>query len=218
MIYTIIIALIFVLIFLINFVVYWIVSLKIKNPKSKFKTQCMRFHPKIWNVSSCSIPIVNSSFFQPFFKENISYFYLYWIWFLLIGLLFIGIAIRLNSLARTTLKTNRENSKNQKLVTKGVYEIIRHPIYSAWFLIFLGFVFVFDSLIGLIFSPILILLTEVEAILKEKYVLIPKFGMGYQNYKKNTPYRIISPPYNYLFIIIAILVLYIGAINFGLIS
>ncbi len=217
MIFLIIIALIFVLIFLINFMVYWIVSLKIKNPRSKFKIQCRRFHSKIWIVSSCSIPIVNSGHFQ-WFKENISYFYLYWIWFLLIGLLFIGIAIRLNSLARTTLKTNRENSKNQKLITKGVYQIIRHPIYSAWFLIFLGFVFVFDSLIGLIFSPILILLTEIEAILKEKYILIPKFGMQYQNYKKKIPYRIISPPYNSLFIIIAILVLYIGAINFGLIS
>jgi len=51
------------------------------------------------------------------------------------------------------------DAKGGKLVTEGVYSYVRHPQYSALFLITIGFLIQWPSLSTLIMWPILILLT-----------------------------------------------------------
>ena len=80
-------------------------------------------------------------------------------------------------------------------------------------LFYLGITFILDSFIAIVISPILIILTDLLCFLEEKYIIIPKFGKNYEQYKKKNPYRLISPPYNYVFIIMGIIVAYIGLIN-----
>ncbi len=161
------------------------------------------------------IPIINSSFFQPFFKENFSYFGQYRIWFLIIGIIFIGIGLKIHSLAFKALNAKKIDVKQLELIRKDMFAIIRHPIYLSWILMFFGIVLIFDSFIALIFCPILTIFVEFLGFFEEKYILIPEFGKKYKDYKKKTPYRLIAPPYNYLLIILAIIAAYIGFLNFS---
>lgn len=209
------IILILVCFFLLNFLAYWKIYLKKKDIEYKFKTFYIRAFPKIWLINIILIPIINSSFLQPFFNENVSYFRDYWLWFLLIGIILIILGIKIHSLAKKLLKTEAIKEEIPKLITKGIYQILRHPEYLSWILVYLGITFILDSFIGILFWPISILFTERLCFLEEKYTIIPKFGDSYEQYKKKTPYRLFSPPYNYIFIIISIIVAYIGFLNFS---
>ncbi|MFX1366119.1 MAG: methyltransferase family protein [Promethearchaeota archaeon] len=210
----IIIIIVLILIFLFNFIAYWIICLKQKHQMSKSYELYKKIFPIIWMVSIFLIPVLNSSFFEPFFYINVSYFRQYWPWFFLIGIITIIFGIKINSLAIKSLKIVINGNESPKLIVKGVYEIVRHPQYFSWFLMYFGITFIFDSLIALIISPILFILTDRLCLLEEKYLLIPKFDMKYDQYKNKTPYRLISPPYNYIFIIMGLIVVYIGISNY----
>lgn len=199
---------------LINFLVYWRIGLQKKKRNSELNKFFKKIQPIIGIISIILIPIINSSFLQPYFIENVSFFRQYWTWFLVIGIILIIIGIKIISLAKKKLKTANNVERSQELLTKGVYEIARHPVYFSWILIYLGITFILDSFIALTFSIVLVILTELLCILEEKHLLMPKFGESYDHYKKKTPYRLISPPYNYILIIMAFIVTYIGFLNF----
>lgn len=209
-----IISLILTAAFLINYTVFWVISLKLSSFYTKIKHQYLRVYSIIWKLSLCLIPLSGSSFLEPIFSENISYFRQYWIWFLLLGIIFIVVGVRIQLLAKKIEKRKVSEGKGDTLFTKGVHEIVRHPIDLAWILIFLGLTFIFDSLFAVILSPFIFILVEIEGFLEEKHILLPKFGLSYKNYKKKIRNRLISPPYNYLLFILACLVLYIGILNF----
>jgi len=197
--------------FFLNFINLWQFFFR----KEERKEKSFKLFSTIMIISAFLISLFNSSFFQLFFKENISYFGQFWTWFLFLGIVFIVFGLKLHSLAKKAL--NVKDSKNGKpiLMKKGIFEITRHPLYLSWFFIFLGLTFVMDSFAGLIFCPILAIFIELLGYLEEKYILIPNYGNEYENYKKKSPNRLISQPYNYLLIIIAIIVVYIGFINFS---
>jgi len=202
-----------IILFLINILAYWIIVLKKKITYHKFREFYKKIFPFIWIICIVFIPIINSSFFQLFFNENVSYFHQYWLWFIFIGIIMIILGIKIQLLAKKLLRTETNEGDSLKLIKKGVYEIVRHPLYLSWILIYLGITFILDSFIAVLWSPILIILTEILCLLEEKYLLSPKFGDYYELYKKKTPYRLISPPYNYIFIIMGIIVAYIGILN-----
>ena len=197
------------LIFVINFIFYWQYYFK----KRKYKQKSSQTFSHIMISTMLPIPIINSGYFDLIFKENFSYFGQYRIGFLVMGIVFIVIGIKFRSLAFKTLNIKKIDNKQHLLKRKGIYEIARHPIYLSWILMFLGISFIFDSFIGLILCPLLTIFIELLASFEEKYILIPKFGKDYENYKKKTPNRLISQPYNYLLIIIGIFVIYIGFLN-----
>lgn len=188
--------------------------IKTSDRKSNLLYYYKKIFPIIWIICLNTIPFLNSSLLEPYFSENVSYLRQYWIYFLMLGVIFLAVGFRIYSLIKKNLKSEQGDEKGYKLVTSGVYRIVRHPKYLAWLLIFIGSTFILDSFISLILIPPLIILIEVNSFLKEKHVLAPKYGEDYENYKKKTPYRIISPPYNSLLFIIAILVVYIGFLNF----
>ncbi len=51
--------------------------------------------------------------------------------------------------------------------------------------------------------------------IEEKLILIPKYGKIYENYIKKTPNRIIPTPLNLLLIIITVIIVYVGFLNFN---
>ncbi|MHA2123189.1 MAG: methyltransferase family protein [Promethearchaeota archaeon] len=179
----------------------------------KIKHQYLKVYSIIGKISMCLIPISTSSFLEPIFNENLSYFWQYWTWFSLLGIIFIVVGIRIQINAKKILRRKVSEGEGESLFTKGVYEIVRHPIGLAWILIFLGLTFISDSMFAIILAPLILLLFEIESVFEEKYTFLPKFGVRYENYKKKIPYRLISPPYNYLFFILGCLVIYIGVIN-----
>jgi protein-S-isoprenylcysteine O-methyltransferase Ste14 len=208
-----ILVIILIAVFLINFITYWIIELKQKNISNKTKEFYKKSFPFIWTISIFLIPIINSSFLQSFFNENISYFHQYWIWFVLAGIVIIIFGLKVRSSAIKSLKKRTNTEEKPILMKKGVYEIARHPKYLSWIFIYMGITFISDSFLAVIFCPLLVILTELLCFLEEKHILIPKFGENYIKYKEKTPYRLVSPPYNCLLIILAIIIIYIGFIN-----
>lgn len=76
--------------------------------------------------------------------------------------------------------------KNQELITKGPYSIIRHPIYAGVLLLFLGFTLSFSSILGSIFITIPLFIVFRKRLVLEEQLLTETFGDEYQDYKKKT--------------------------------
>ncbi|HVN77518.1 MAG TPA: protein-S-isoprenylcysteine O-methyltransferase [Terriglobia bacterium] len=77
-------------------------------------------------------------------------------------------------------------SEEHELITHGPYRYVRHPMYSAFFTIGIGFLFLSANwLTGLIYLGPLILMYEVR-ISREEEMMIGRFGEAYRQYMKKT--------------------------------
>jgi len=74
----------------------------------------------------------------------------------------------------------------RNLKTDGIYKCIRHPQYVGLFLILLGWLLHWPTLLTLILFPILVVVYYRLALTEERE-LIAEFGSGYENYMKQTP-------------------------------
>ncbi len=208
-----VITIILFIIFILNLIVYWLLFLKVKNKKRKVVKVFYKIFPLIWTLSIVPIPIISSSLLRILFPNNYSFFQDYWIYFVLLGIFFIIVGINFAKRARQIYGIKSIDTNNSKLITHGIFRLIRHPIYSAWGIIFLGAAIISDSLISLIYSPLIFIILEINAKIEEKLILIPKYGKKYEEYKENTPNRIIPTPLNFLLIIITIIIAYVGFLN-----
>lgn len=100
---------------------------------------------------------------------------------LIIGGVFIIIGVVLWVYAVVVQKISSE-IKNDKLVTSGVYSIVRNPIYSAFFLIFTGVLISAHNLYLFIFPIIFYLFLTILMQHTEEKWLLEKFGVEYEEY------------------------------------
>ncbi len=207
------ITIVLVFIFLSNLFIYWKIFLKVKYKNNKLVRFFYKIFPIVWTFTFITIPIINSSFLRAYFPENSSYFDDYWILFALLGITFIIIGISFAKKAREVYRVKPMDEKSSELITSGIFRIIRHPVYSGGLIIFLGAALISDSLISLILCPIIYVILESHASIEEKLILIPKYGDKYEKFKDKTPYRIIPTPLNFLLIIIAVIIVYVGFLN-----
>lgn len=210
---SIILPLILEFIFIINLVFFWLTFLK-RNEHPTLQSFYKNIFPYIWTISLVGTLIINSNFLQFLFPTNFSYFKDLWIWFLMLGFVLILIGIKIISMVRKLFKVVVVSSDEVKLITSGVYSLVRHPIYLAWILIYTGWSFILDSPLAILYVPVLIIFLDIHSIYEEKHILVPKYGDLYHRYYKKVPYRMFSPPYNYIIIIIGIIVTYLGLANF----
>ena len=80
--------------------------------------------------------------------------------------------------------------KKSNLITSGVYRIIRHPIYSGTLIAVLGWTILLQSIISIVYFPILFLLYYFP-IASEERRLSEQYGDEYIDYKKKVPKRLI---------------------------
>lgn len=73
-----------------------------------------------------------------------------------------------------------------ELITSGIYSYIRHPQYSGLFLVSIGMLIQWPTLLTLIMWPFL-MLAYFRLSLKEEIDIIRKFGHEYIIYKKDVP-------------------------------
>ncbi|BAY77497.1 isoprenylcysteine carboxyl methyltransferase [Nostoc linckia NIES-25] len=81
---------------------------------------------------------------------------------------------------RLTIKSDHQ------LVTDGIYSLIRHPIYTSYILLFIGFCLMLQSLWG---SGLLLIVCVVwfgNRIVIEEQMLEERFGEEYQSYSQQT--------------------------------
>lgn len=104
---------------------------------------------------------------------------------LFISYLLYGEVMRENAYLSRTI----EVQENQKVIDKGLYKIVRHPMYSVTIFLFLSIPLILGSWYSLIcfipYIPVII----VRIINEEK--LLEKELEGYTDYKNRTKYRLI---------------------------
>ena len=97
--------------------------------------------------------------------------------FLLIYSLFVNLPFR---------KTYVTTGVSDKLITTGLYSLVRHP-GVMWFILFmLSLILVSKSSLCLIAAPIFILLDTVLVIVQDKFFFVRMFD-GYKQYQRETP-------------------------------
>jgi len=212
---SVIITLFFILfsIFLLSFYFHSRVLLKNYALKNKFNSEYTKFYSIIGIISLYLIPIMNSSLFQDIFPENFSIFRQLSIWFLILGIIFVVLGIKLYSLARKTLHVFDPHKQENNLIKSGIFMVMRFPSYSIMIIVFIGLAFIFDSYLSLILCPFLFIILVVKCNFEEKKLYLPKFGIEYEKYVKKVPNRLFPPPYNYVMMILTFIILYIGFLN-----
>ena len=89
----------------------------------------------------------------------------------------------------TYLSRNIKVEKGQKVVSNGLYKVVRHPMYTATLVVFLSMPLILGSLISFFIFLLYPILIIIRIIGEEK--LLEKELEGYIEYKKKVKYRLI---------------------------
>ena len=103
----------------------------------------------------------------------------------IIGYAIFAEVLRENTYLSRTIKVE----KDQQLIDKGLYKIVRHPMYFATIIMFLSMPLILGSIFSFIVFLMYIPLIALRAANEEK--VLEKELNGYTDYKKKVKYRII---------------------------
>jgi protein-S-isoprenylcysteine O-methyltransferase Ste14 len=104
-----------------------------------------------------------------------------------IGGVMIVLGIILAILSRVALGQAFTSSLSPKgFVTEGVYSRLRHPMYTGGVLLYVGVGILFQSIVGLVLTGLLVLPLLVYSAIEEENQMLEKFGDEYIDYRKNT--------------------------------
>ncbi|HWY98782.1 MAG TPA: methyltransferase [Bacteroidia bacterium] len=81
-----------------------------------------------------------------------------------------------------------QEERKQKVITTGVYAFVRHPMYFAATMLFIGTPMLLGSLYGILVGFLLVLLLAFRILGEEK--LLEKELEGYTEYKQKVKYRL----------------------------
>ncbi|MBE0511961.1 isoprenylcysteine carboxylmethyltransferase family protein [Candidatus Bathyarchaeota archaeon] len=135
------------------------------SPQPRFSISILQDLPVL-------VPVVNFSI--PFFHLIIS-----------IPFLIPGAWLAIKGVRETTLKV-AETHRTEKIVTRGVYSIVRHPQYLGGLLAHVGISFLLSAWYSLLSTPLMVVLVFLIS-KKEEEELIREFGNEYEDYKKRVP-------------------------------
>jgi protein-S-isoprenylcysteine O-methyltransferase Ste14 len=86
---------------------------------------------------------------------------------------------------KTTLKV-AETHRPEKVISTGLYSVIRHPQYFGGVIAHIGISILLSALFSLLITPIIIILNILIS-WKEEKELIKEFGKEYVDYMKKVP-------------------------------
>ncbi len=79
-----------------------------------------------------------------------------------------------------------ETHRTERIVTTGVYSVVRHPQYLGGLLAHVGISFLLSAFYSLVSTPLVVLIVYVIS-RKEEEELIKEFGDEYEGYKRRVP-------------------------------
>ncbi|REJ76303.1 MAG: isoprenylcysteine carboxylmethyltransferase family protein [Acidobacteria bacterium] len=79
-----------------------------------------------------------------------------------------------------------------RLVTDGIYAYVRHPQYTGLFLVILGFLIQWPTLLTVLMAPILVI-AYVKLARSEERRALNEFGVKYKEYMEQTPASFFPP-------------------------
>lgn len=74
----------------------------------------------------------------------------------------------------------------KRLVTSGLYQVVRHPQYLGLVFIWVGWWWIWAAAYAFYFGMFILALTWIEAYLEEKFILEKLFGDRYREYRRHT--------------------------------
>jgi len=131
-----------------------------------------RFTVQILQNLSVLVPVVNFSI--PLLHLVIS-----------ISFILLGAWLAIKGVKGVTLRV-AETHRTDKIVTTGVYSIVRHPQHLGALLAHVGISFLFSAGYSLLFTPLMVVLIYLIS-RKEEEELVREFGKEYEDYKKRVP-------------------------------
>ena len=97
----------------------------------------------------------------------------------------IGAWFGIGSVKETTLKV-AETHRAEKVISSGLYAVIRHPQYFGGILAHIGITILLSSLFSLLSTPVIIFLNYLIS-WKEEKELLKEFDKEYEDYKQKVP-------------------------------
>jgi protein-S-isoprenylcysteine O-methyltransferase Ste14 len=97
----------------------------------------------------------------------------------------------------TRLKNTVEDARHElatRILDVGYYGQVRHPMYGMFILANVGLGFAMNSIYGLGFGLLSLVLFVANGIFEERYVMIRFFGEEYQAYRRRVTARYFTPP------------------------
>jgi protein-S-isoprenylcysteine O-methyltransferase Ste14 len=94
----------------------------------------------------------------------------------------IGAWIGIEGVKETTLRV-AETHRTDKIITSGVYSIVRHPQYLSGLLAHVGISFLVSASYSILATPLMVTLVYLIS-RKEETELVREFGKEYENYRK----------------------------------
>ncbi len=106
---------------------------------------------------------------------------------IVLGIVFLvpGAWLGIAGVKETTLKV-AETHRTDKIITTGVYSLIRHPQYLGGLLSHIGISFLLSAWFSLLVTPLMIILVYLISWKEEKELII-EFDKEYEDYKKKVP-------------------------------
>ncbi len=105
----------------------------------------------------------------------------------IVALLILFSALKENTFAAPVVKMQKE--RGQKVISTGLYGIVRHPMYSGGVLLFMSVPLLLGSMYGLAIGALLIIVVAARSIGEEK--MLRRELDGYDQYMKKVKWRLI---------------------------
>ncbi len=109
---------------------------------------------------------------------------------LIIGILFLLLNFILKVMAQKKIGTMPALKSKRKVITTGIYSVVRNPLYLSNALLAFGMAALFNSLYGFLFS-ILYTILYLPIIYFEEKDLSKKYGKKYEKYKRKVRWKMI---------------------------
>lgn len=105
-----------------------------------------------------------------------------------IAIFSIGFAVRIMAFSRLKNYFNKKVviCEDHRIINNGIYEFIRHPLYSGMLLIYAGYTAILCSVLGLIFLLFIVTPAYINRIHAEEEALLDRFGDEYKLYMEST--------------------------------
>jgi protein-S-isoprenylcysteine O-methyltransferase Ste14 len=135
------------------------------SPQPRFALPILQNHLVPTAAVAFSIPLLHLAIFAPFFTA--------------------GAWLGIKGVQETTLRT-AETHRPEKIATKGVYSIVRHPQYLGGLLAHVGISFLLSAGFCLLSTPLMAAIIYAIS-WKEEKELVKEFGKEYEDYKNKVP-------------------------------
>ena len=131
-----------------------------------------RFLTPIFENTSVTVPVINFSILLIHIIISVPF-------------ILLGVWLLVNSVKGLSRKVS-ETHRPEKVITTGIYTVVRHPQHLGWLSTHVGFTFLLSALYSLLFTPFLVgLLYFISE--KEEEELTREFGREYKEYKRKVP-------------------------------